>query len=64
LPSILHENSALLIFVVLTLISCVTGLVVALATASHTMALILIPQAFALPLIFLSQNPQLDPEAA
>lgn len=55
------ENSALIIFVVLTGVSCVTALALAICTARTLIGLVVIPQAFALPLIFLSQNPDLEP---
>ena len=55
------ENSALILFVVLTGISCVTAIALAICTAGTLVGLVVIPQAFALPLIFLSQNPQLEP---
>lgn len=57
------ENSALITFVALTMLSCVTAVVIAISTAGTAIALIALPQAFALPLIFLSQNSQLE-EAA
>lgn len=59
-----HDNSALLLFVLLTGISCVTALAVAICTAGTLVGLIVIPQAFALPMIFLSQNPDLEPALA
>jgi hypothetical protein len=55
------DNSALILFVVLTGISCVTAIALAICTAGTLVGLVVIPQAFALPLIFLSQNPQLEP---
>jgi hypothetical protein len=64
LGSVAAENSALIIFVILTAISCVTAFAVALYTAGTWVGLLVIPQAFALPLIFLSQNPGLDPAHA
>jgi hypothetical protein len=57
------ENSALILFVVLTGLSCVTALAVAICTAGTLIGLVVVPQAFALPLIFLSQNPGLEPIA-
>jgi hypothetical protein len=57
------ENSALILFVVLTAISCVTAIALAICTAGTLVGLVVIPQAFALPLIFLSQNPGLEPIA-
>ena len=62
--SVVTENSALLIFVVLTAISVVTAIAVAICTAGSWLALIVIPQSFTLPLVFLSQNRGLDPGAA
>src|SRR4051794_32000582 len=53
---VIAENSALLIFVALTAISLVTCLAVAICTAGSWLALIVIPQSFTLPLVFLSQN--------
>jgi hypothetical protein len=61
LPSVIAQCSALLVFVVLLAISCVTALVVALCTFGNPIGLVLLPQAFALPLIFLWQNPELEP---
>ena len=55
------ENSALILFVVLTGVSCLTALALAICTAGTLVGLVVIPQAFALPLIFLSQNPGLEP---
>lgn len=55
------ENSALILFVVLTGVSCLTALALAICTAGTLVGLVVIPQAFALPLIFLSQNPALEP---
>jgi hypothetical protein len=57
------ENSALILFVVLTGVSCVTALALAICTAGTLVGLVVIPQAFALPLIFLAQNPGLEPIA-
>lgn len=61
LQAVRAENSALLIFVVLTGISLVTAVAVAICTAGSWLALIVIPQSFTLPLVFLSQNRGLDP---
>lgn len=61
LGSTVAENSALIIFVVLTGISCVTAIALAICTAGTLIGLVVIPQAFALPLIFLLQNPALEP---
>lgn len=58
------ENSGLIIFVVLTGVSCVTALALAICTAGTLIGLVVIPQAFALPLIFLAQNPGLEPITA
>jgi len=58
------ENSALFIFVILTGVSCLTALTLAICTAGTLVGLVVIPQAFALPLIFLAQNPGLEPAAA
>lgn len=55
------ESSALILFIVLTGVSCLTALALAICTASTLIGLVVIPQAFALPLIFLSQNPGLEP---
>jgi hypothetical protein len=64
LSEIAEESSGVLIFVVLLLISCITAAVVAFCTLASAIDLIVIPQAFALPLIFLWQNPQLSRVAA
>jgi len=63
LGAILAENSALIIFVLLSGLSCATALVLAIFTAGTLIGLIVLPQAFALPLIFLLQNPGLEPVA-
>ena len=62
LAAVALENSALLVFVVLMGISTVTAAAVAAYTSASLVGLIVIPQAFALPLIFLSQNRGLDPD--
>src|SRR6476469_4074526 len=64
LEPVMAENSALLIFVVLTGISLVTAVAVAICTAGSWIALFVIPQSFTLPLVFLSQNRGLDPITA
>ena len=64
LGSVVAENGALIIFVILTGLSCVTAFAVAIYTAGTLIGLVVIPQAFALPLIFLSQNPGLEPARA
>lgn len=61
LDAVIAENSALLIFVLLTGISVVTAIAVAVCTAGTWLALIVVPQAFTLPFVFLSQNRGLDP---
>ena len=61
LGRMVSENSALILFVVLTGVSCLTALALAICTAGTLVGLVVIPQAFALPLIFLSQNPALEP---
>lgn len=58
---VIAENSALLIFVVLTAISLITCVAVTVCTAGSWLALIVIPQSFTLPIVFLSQNRGLDP---
>ena len=63
LGSVLAQNSALVLFVLLTGVSCVTAFTVAVFTAGTLIGWVVIPQAFALPLIFLSQNPGLEPLA-
>jgi hypothetical protein len=63
LPSVIAQCSALLVFVVLLAISCVTALVLALCAFGNPIGLVLVPQAFPLPLIFLWQNPELEPAA-
>jgi hypothetical protein len=62
LPAVALENSALLLFVVLMAISTVTAIAAAAYTNAGLVGLIVIPQAFALPLIFLAQNRGLDPD--
>jgi hypothetical protein len=64
LDRVVSENSALLIFVVLTAISLVTAMAVTICTAGSWLALIVIPQSFTLPLVFLSHNRGLDPAPA
>jgi hypothetical protein len=64
LGAVVAENSALILFVLLTGVSCVTALALAVCTAGTLIGLVVIPQAFALPLIFLTQNPQLEAAAA
>jgi hypothetical protein len=54
-------SSGVLIFVVLMLVSSVTALATAIAVGDGLMALLVIAQAYALPLIYLTQNPGLDP---
>lgn len=63
LSQTVSENSTLIIFVILTGVSCVTAIALAICTAGSLVGLVVIPQAFALPLIFLSQNPGLEPIA-
>jgi len=58
------ENSALLIFVALTAVSLITCVAVAICTAGSWLALLVIPQSFTLPIVFLSQNRGLDPATA
>ena len=58
---VIAENSALLIFVVLIAISLITCVAVTVCTAGSWLALIVIPQSFTLPIVFLSQNRGLDP---
>lgn len=60
---IASENSALILFTVLTGLSLVTAVALAICTAGTPIGLIVIPQAFALPFIFLSQNPGLESSA-
>ena len=64
LDSVVAENSALLTFVALSAISLATCVAVTIWTAGTWLALIVIPQSFTLPLVFLSQNRGLDPAAA
>ena len=64
LGAVIADNSALIIFVVLMGVSCVTAIAVAAYTVGTPIGLLVIPQAFALPLIFLSQNRGLDPIVA
>lgn len=58
------ENSALLIFVALTGVSLITCVAVTVCTAGTWLALVVIPQSFTLPIVFLSQNRGLDPATA
>jgi hypothetical protein len=58
LPSVVEQSSGVVIFVILTALSSITALAIGLSGAG-TVALIVVPQAFALPLIFLAQNPEL-----
>jgi len=64
LPQVVGQSSGLLIFVALILVSLVTALAVAFCTGTSAIGLVVIPQAFALPLIYLSQNRGLDPITA
>jgi hypothetical protein len=64
LPDVVAQSSGLLVFLILVLISCVTALVVGFCTAMTAIGLVVIPQAFALPLIYLSQNRELEPIGA
>ena len=63
LGAITVENSALILFVLLMGVSSLTALALAIGTAGTLVGLVVIPQAFALPLIFLLQNPGLEPVA-
>lgn len=60
LPEVVEQSSGVILFVVLVLVSVVTALVVAFYTPSFAVGLFLVPQAFALPAIYLSQNSALD----
>lgn len=60
LAAVVADNGPLILFVLLTGLSCVTAMALAIWTAGTLIGLIVIPQAFALPLIFLSQNPGLE----
>ena len=60
LDAIATENSALIIFVLLTALSLITAVTLAICTAGTLIGLVVLPQAFALPLIFLSQNTDLE----
>lgn len=60
LDIIAAENSALIIFVLLTALSLITAVTLAICTAGTLIGLVVLPQAFALPLIFLSQNTDLE----
>lgn len=61
LDGIVEESSAVLIFVTLVWISAVVAAVVIAATRGPLL-LLLLPQAFALPIIFLSSNSELTTE--
>ena len=63
LRSTVADNSGLFIFVILAGVSSATALTLAICTAGTLVGLLVIPQAFALPLIFLLQNPGLEPVA-
>ncbi|MFL6722160.1 MAG: DUF6356 family protein [Sphingomonas sp.] len=63
LDAVVAQSSGVLVFVVLVALSFVTALVVAFCTSATAIGLVVIPQAFALPLIYLSQNKGLDPLA-
>jgi hypothetical protein len=63
LPMVVEESSGVLIFVVLLLVSCATAVVIAVCTLTTAIGLIVMPQVFALPLIYLWQNAQLEPLA-
>ena len=58
------ENSALLTFVALTAVSLITCVAVTICTAGSWLALLVVPQSFTLPVVFLSQNRGLDPATA
>ena len=60
LGEVIADNSALITFVILIGQSFVTAIVVAVYTLGTSIGLFVIPQALALPLIFLWQNPGLD----
>lgn len=64
LPQVIGQSSGVLIFVALVLVSLVTALAVGFCTAQNAIGLVVIPQAFVLPIIYLSQNRELDPIAA
>ena len=57
---VMAENSALIIFVQLSLLSCVTAIALTISIGGTALAVLVLPQAFVLPLIFLTQNPQLE----
>ncbi|MGZ2412289.1 uncharacterized protein DUF6356 [Sphingomonas sp. F9_3S_D5_B_2] len=61
--AVISENLAVIIFVILTLLSAVIAVAIAISAGGTAVALVALPQAFALPLIFLSGNPQLEAEA-
>jgi len=61
LPDVMAQSSGLLIFLILVFVSLVCALTVAFSTVSIGIALILMPQAFALPLIYLTENRDLEP---
>lgn len=63
LRSVANEASSVILFVTLSALSTLTAIVVAYWTAGTLVGLVVIPEAFALPLIFLSQNPDLVPNA-
>ena len=64
LPSTIAQSSGVLIFFILVLVSLVSAVAVGVCTVSSPIALVLIPQTFALPVIYLLQNRDLEPIAA
>lgn len=64
LDAVSTASSGVLTFVILIVISSVTALATAAAVGDLLVAALIIAQAYALPLIYLTQNPQLEPLSA
>ena len=61
LPSVVSQSSGVTIFVLLTAMSSMTAMVLACWVNDGLAGLLVVAQAYALPAIFLVQNPGLDP---
>lgn len=64
LPVVIRESSGVLVFVVLIALSSVIAIAAAAALRTGLLGALVLVQAYALPLIYLSQNPGLEPVAA
>lgn len=60
LSLVARQSSGVSIFVVLTLLSSLTAIVLAMLVRDPLTGTLVVGQAFALPIIFLLQNPSLD----